>query len=160
MDFVTEKDKSLQIVCKFRQKRADKRLCDTSKQTFSYLKAKISRGVFNHSRGCSFCNIKSAALPPTDIYIYKPFTSKAAESVRLSMSPRQRRESFQLLPQARLAFGADETRTLIARHRLFSVIFSLFVLAGVSPPASQKEKIPRKFLCGGCVQFSRCGFLS
>ena len=136
MDFVTEKDKSLQIVCKFRQKRADKRLCDTSKQTFSYLKAKISRGVFNHSRGCSFCNIKSAALPPTDIYIYKPFTSKAAESVRLSMSPRQRRESFQLLPQARLAFGADETRTLIARHRLFSVIFSLFVLAGVSPPAS------------------------
>ena len=69
MDFVTEKDKSLQIVCKFRQKRADKRLCDTSKQTFSYLKAKISRGVFNHSRGCSFCNIKSAALPPTDIYI-------------------------------------------------------------------------------------------
>ena len=53
MDFVTEKDKSLQIVCKFRQKRADKRLCDTSKQTFSYLKAKISRGVFNHSCGCS-----------------------------------------------------------------------------------------------------------
>lgn len=53
MDFVTEKDKSLQIVCKFRQKRADKRLCDTSKQTFSYLKTKISRGVFNHSRGCS-----------------------------------------------------------------------------------------------------------
>lgn len=102
MNFVTEKDKSLQIVCKFRQKRADKRLCDTSKQTFSYLKAKISRGVFNHSRGCSFCNIKSAALPPTDIYI--PFTSKAAESVRLLMPPRQRRESFQLLPQARLAF--------------------------------------------------------
>ena len=65
MDFVTEKDKSLQIVCKSRQKRADKRLCDTSKQTFSYLKAKISRGVFNHTRGCSFCNIKSAALPPT-----------------------------------------------------------------------------------------------
>ena len=102
MDFVTEKDKSLQIVCKFRQKRADKRLCDTSKQPFSSLKAKISRGVFNHTRGCSFCNIKSAALPPTDIY--KPFTSKAAESVRLLMPPRQRRESFQLLPQARLAF--------------------------------------------------------
>jgi len=37
----------------FGNKRADKRLCDTSKQTFSYLKAKISRGVFNHSRGCS-----------------------------------------------------------------------------------------------------------
>ena len=31
--------------------------------------ATVSRGVFNHSRGCSFCNIKSAALPPTDIYI-------------------------------------------------------------------------------------------
>ena len=55
---------------------------------------------------------------------------------------------------------ADDVRTLIARHRLFSVIFSLFVLAGVSPPAPQKEKIPRKFLCGGCVQFSRSGFLS
>ena len=55
---------------------------------------------------------------------------------------------------------ADSTRTLIARHRLFSVIFSLFVLAGVSPPASQKEKIPRKFLCGGCEQFSRSGFLA
>ena len=95
------------------------------------------------------------SMPPTVF-----FTSAKAESVRLSMPPRQRRESFQLLPQARLAFGADETRTLIARHRLFSVIFSLFVLAGVSPPASQKEKIPRKFLCGGCVQFSRCGFLS
>ena len=38
---------------------------------------------------------------------------------------------------------ADDVRTLTARHRLFSVIFSLFVLAGVSPPASQKEK---KFL--------------
>lgn len=69
MDFVTEKDKSLQIVCKFRQKRADKRLCDTSKQTFSYLKATISRGVFNHSRGCSFCNIKSAALCRRLLYI-------------------------------------------------------------------------------------------
>ena len=92
MDFVTEKDKSLQIVCKFRQKRADKRLCNTSKQTFLYLKSKISRGVFNHSRGCLFCNIKSAALPPTAIY--KSFTPKAAESVCLSMPPRQRRESF------------------------------------------------------------------
>ena len=81
-------------------------------------------------------------MPPTAIY--KSFTPKAAESVRLSMPLRPLRESFQLLPQARLAFGADETRTLIARHRLFSVIFSLFVLAGVSPPASQKEKNPSK----------------
>ena len=61
---------------------------------------------------------------------------------------------------ARNRLTAENDRTLIARHRLFSVIFSLFVLAGVSPPASQKEKIPRKFLCGGCVQFLRCGFLS
>ena len=61
---------------------------------------------------------------------------------------------------ARNRFTAENDRTLIARHRLFSVIFSLFVLAGVSPPASQKEKIPRKFLCGGCEQFLRSGFLS
>ena len=61
---------------------------------------------------------------------------------------------------ARNRLTAENDRTLIARHRLFSVIFSLFVLAGVSPPASQKEKIPRKFLCGGCVQFSRSVFLS
>ena len=51
---------------------------------------------------------------------------------------------------ARNRLMAENDRTLIARHRLFSVIFSLFVLAGVSPPASQKEKISRKFLCGAC----------
>ena len=61
---------------------------------------------------------------------------------------------------ARNRLTAENDRTLIARHRLFSVIFSLFVLAGVSPPASQKEKISRKFLCGGCEQFLRSGFLS
>ena len=61
---------------------------------------------------------------------------------------------------ARNRLTAENDRTLIARHRLFSVIFSLFVLAGVSPPASQKEKISRKFLCGGCAQFLRSRFLS
>ena len=61
---------------------------------------------------------------------------------------------------ARNRLTAENDRTLIARHRLFSVIFSLFVLAGVSPSASQKEKISRKFLCGGCEQFLRSGFLS
>lgn len=72
MDFVTEKDKSLQIVCKFRQKRADKRLCDTSKQTFSYLKAKISRGVFNHTRGCSLKKplCKNRRLNAADSFFY------------------------------------------------------------------------------------------
>ena len=61
---------------------------------------------------------------------------------------------------ARNRLTAENDRTLIARHRLFSVIFSLFVLAGVRPPASQKEIISRKFLCGGCEQFLRSGFLS
>lgn len=72
MDFVTEKDKSLQIVCKFRQKRADKRLCDTSKQTFSYLKAKISRGVFNHTCGCSLKNryVKIGGSMPPTVFFY------------------------------------------------------------------------------------------
>ena len=71
------------------RKMADMTFCE---QPCACCEATVSRGVFNHTRGCSFCNIKSAALPPTDIYI--PFTSKAAESVRLLMPLRPLRESF------------------------------------------------------------------
>ena len=54
---------------------------------------------------------------------------------------------------------ADDVRTLIARHRLFSVIFSLFVLAGVSPPASQKEKkFLENFSVAGACNFHEADF--
>ena len=54
---------------------------------------------------------------------------------------------------------ADDVRTLTARHRLFSVIFSLFVLAGVSPPASQKEKkFLENFSVAGACSFHGADF--
>ena len=54
---------------------------------------------------------------------------------------------------------ADDVRTLTARHRLFSVIFSLFVLAGVSPPASQKEKkFLENFSVAGACSFHEADF--
>ena len=54
---------------------------------------------------------------------------------------------------------ADDVRTLTARHRLFSVIFSLFVLAGVSPPASQKEKkFLENFSVAGACSFHKADF--
>ena len=54
---------------------------------------------------------------------------------------------------------ADDVRTLTTRHRLFSVIFSLFVLAGVSPPASQKEKkFLENFSVAGACSFHGADF--
>ena len=54
---------------------------------------------------------------------------------------------------------ADDVRTLIARHRLFSVIFSLFVLAGVSPPARlKKKKFLENFSVSGACSFHGADF--
>ncbi len=38
-----------------------------------------------------------------------------------------------------------------ARRRVFPALFVLFVLAGASPPASQKPKITRKYIAGRCI---------
>ena len=37
-----------------------------------------------------------------------------------------------------------------ACQRVFPALFVLFALAGASPPASQKPKITRKYIAGGC----------
>ena len=37
-----------------------------------------------------------------------------------------------------------------ACQRVFPLLFALFALAGVSPPASQKPKITRKYIAGRC----------
>ena len=37
-----------------------------------------------------------------------------------------------------------------ACQRVFPALFALFALAGVSPPASQKPKITRKYIAGRC----------
>ncbi len=53
--------------------------------------------------------------------------------------------------------GRTETNFYRPTQALFGA-FPFFALSGDSPTASQKEKIPRKFLCGGCTQFLRYGF--
>ena len=70
------------------------------------------------------------------------------------------RETLRLCPERIASVWAEQKRTFIARRRLFSVLFPFFTLSGDSPTASQKEKIPRKFHCGRCLQFSRYGFLA
>ena len=66
LDIAIKTGRSLRKCALTARKMADMTFCE---QPCACCEATVSRGVFNHSRGCSFCNIKSAALPPTDIYI-------------------------------------------------------------------------------------------